>query len=305
MYEIESPQINVSLLNEKFIDLIDREMSKEAADVANPLVRNIVRQEAWCREIITPEPCDKSQLEQWPYGDQPVRYMDVEPNSIATSVQFYGTPKATPYGMKRVPVFFAKLQTDEFVKNKWELMTYRNDLRRLLAENSVKDIADQEDVYFRRECLTSVKKNEAQQRTRLNRITATGWKKAINAVFNRRLFVGRALLCRSRFNDLIDLPATAVGDSIASKHFEEGTEHREKLWGVPVVTTLKSDIVLPEEAWLFTAPNYMGKFWTLQDATLFVEQRADIIKFHVYSAIGIGFANTLGIQQIMFDEQLN
>jgi hypothetical protein len=297
---METVQVSAQVLNQNFVDLIDQGHIKEAADAGTALIREIVRQDAAVREILPPKSLTADDLDIWPDSDQPVKFMDIEPGSVASFVQFYGTPKSNYYYMRKVPVFFGKMQSDEFVKNKFELMTYRTDVRKLLADNSVKDIADQEDIYFRRECLKAVNRNPTVQRTELPRLTATGWAQALRSVYDRRLSVGKALMSKSRQTDMIDLPATAVGDSIASAHYKEGIDKEDGLWGIPLVTTLKSDIYLPDEAWLFPPENFFGKFWTLQDATLFVEQRADIIKFFVYSAPGIGFGNVKGIQQIAF-----
>jgi uncharacterized membrane protein YraQ (UPF0718 family) len=43
----------------------------------------------------------------------------------------------------------------------------------------------------------------------------------------------------------------------------------------------------------------------LQDCTLFVEQRADIVKFFVYSCIGIGLPMLTGMQQLVFNQRQN
>ena len=302
-YEMETTQVSAQVLNQNFVDLIDQGHTKEAADAGTALIREIVRQEAACREILPPKRVTADELDIWPDSDQPMKYLDIEPQSVATYVQFYGTPKARYYTMRRVPVFFGKLQSDEFVKNKFELMTYRTDVRKLLADNSVKDIADQEDVYFRRTCLMAINRNPSVQRTELPRLTATGWAQACRALYDRRKPVGKGLMSKSRQTDMIDLPATVVGDSIAAAHYREGIDKEDALWGIPLVTTLKSDIYLPDEAWLFCPENFLGKFWYLQDCTLFVEQRADIVKFFVYSCIGIGLPMLTGMQQLVFNQR--
>lgn len=233
-YEMETTQVSAQVLNQNFVDLIDQGHTKEAADAGTALIREIVRQEAACREILPPKRVTADELDIWPDSDQPMKYLDIEPQSVATYVQFYGTPKARYYTMRRVPVFFGKLQSDEFVKNKFELMTYRTDVRKLLADNSVKDIADQEDVYFRRTCLMAINRNPSVQRTELPRLTATGWAQACRALYDRRKPVGKGLMSKSRQTDMIDLPATVVGDSIAAAHYREGhrsvEEGDRELW---------------------------------------------------------------------------
>ena len=77
-----------------------------------------------------------------------------------------------------------------------------------------------------------------------------------------------------------------------------GVEAEEKLWGIPVITTIKNDIIPNNEFWLFGPENYLGNFYLLQDATLFIKQEADIIEFWSYSAPGIGIGNDLAMTKV-------
>ena len=79
-----------------------------------------------------------------------------------------------------------------------------------------------------------------------------------------------------------------------------GTRFPVLYWENSIGRSKSCDIYLPDEAWMFVPENYLGRFWTLQEPTLFVEQRADIIKFFIYSAPGIGLPSLLGIQQMVF-----
>lgn len=302
-YETETLQTSAQVLNENFVNLIEQGHTKRAEEAGTPLVREIVRQDASVRKVFTVKPIVGSDLDLHPDTDQPMKFMDIEPRSVATYTQFYGTPKARFYTMRRVPVFFGRNHSDEFIKDKFELMSYRTDVRKLLADNSTKDIADQEDLFWRKTMLAAVNRNPAVQRTELARITPTGWVQGMRALYDRRKFVGKALMAKSRYIDCIDIPATTLGSDIARKFFEEGMENVEKLWGLPVITTIKSDIYLPDEAWMLAPENYLGKFWELQAPTLFVEQRANIIKFFVYECVGIGLGLTEGIQQLVFDSR--
>ncbi len=92
-------------------------------------------------------------------------------------------------------------------------------------------------------------------------------------------------------------------DEIAKRHFDEGIEASNKLWGIPVVTTIKASIYDNDKAWLFApqAPNnFLGNYFLLQDATLYIKQEADTIEFWSYEALGLGIGNRLAIQQIQF-----
>ena len=88
--------------------------------------------------------------------------------------------------------------------------------------------------------------------------------------------------------------------AVASRHYDEGIENEEKLWGVPVVTTIKTHVIDPNEAYIFAPENYLGNFFLLQDATLYIKQEADLITFWTYAAPGIGIGNRLSVQHLRF-----
>lgn len=299
-FATETPSVDVQAVNQSFFDLLDRGMDKQAADSGNRLVRTVVRQEANVRSLYNVTPVGAGDLDPHPTSDQPMKFMDIEPNSEASMVQFYATPEAASFTLTKVPVFFFLVQSKEFYKNKFELMTQRNDVRQILAENSTKDLGDQEDIAWRRAALTHVKRNVTTQRTTAASLNPTSWRNAMRAVIDRRLPVGKGLLSESRYLDMLDQPATVVGESIAKRHYEEGIKNEKGVLGIPVVTSLKSDIYLTDEAWIVPPEEYMGAFWTLQDATLFVEQRGPMIRFYVYESVGICIARGQGIQQISF-----
>ena len=72
---------------------------------------------------------------------------------------------------------------------------------------------------------------------------------------------------------------------------------------IPVVTTIKSDIYPWDNAWIFSPQspnNFLGNFFLLQDATLYIEQKADMISFWSYEALGMGVGNRLSMQEIKF-----
>ena len=94
---------------------------------------------------------------------------------------------------------------------------------------------------------------------------------------------------------LSEMAHALVGSEILKRHYDDGIEAEEKLWGVPVVTTIKRDIIAPKDFYVFGPQEYLGNFFLLQDATLFIKQEADMIFFHSYAAPGIGIGNTASI----------
>lgn len=298
-YATETPTVSAQYINRSFVRMLDAGREKEAAEESSAFIRTRVRQEAAVREVMPPTGITEDELDLDENTDQPKKIVFKEPNSAATFVPFHGTPPSRWFVGDRYAVFFGKTVSDEFTKTKAELMTYPYDIRKLLADNSVKDMADAEDRYWRALIQAVVALNPLQVTTP-GAFTSAGFKQAMQSLLNRRLPIGKMLMTKSLFAEAIDLPATAIGNAIAEAHYRDGIENEEKLWGMPVVSTIKSDIYDPKEVWMFTPQNFLGVMLLLQDATLFIEQRADIIKFHTYAYPGIGLGNRLSVQKIEF-----
>jgi hypothetical protein len=300
-YMTQTPETSASFVNSNFVRKLEEGRVKEAQEETSAFIREKLRQEAAVREIIVPEGITEEEIDRDEHTDQPKKIIDKEPDSVATFVQFQGTGRRTWFRGKRYAIYFGKIESQRFTKSKFELMTYTSDIRKILSDNSVKDMADQEDQKFADLISAIVALNPAQQSG--GPFQSGTFKQAMQAMLNREIPVGKMLMTKSQYLNALDLPATTVGDDIAKRHFDEGIEASQKLWGIPVVTTIKSSIYDNDKAWLFApqAPNnFLGNFYLLQDATLYIRQEADIIEFWSYEALGLGIGNRLSIQQVTF-----
>jgi hypothetical protein len=301
-YQIQQPEVSAQFINRSFVKKLEEGRTKEAAEESTAFVREKLRQEAAVREILAPEGISEEEIDRDENTDQPKKIIDKEPDSYATFVQFQGTGPRTWFKGPRYAIYFGKIESQRFTKNKWELMTYTSDIRKILSDNSVKDMADQEDSKFIELVGDIIAANPAEQRTTGPFQSAT-FKASWQKMLHRRRPIGKMLLTKERYMEAIDLPATTVGNDVASRHFDEGIESSERLWGIPVVTTIKGDIYDPTKAWVFSPQqpnNFLGNFYLLQDATLYIKQEADIIMFWSYEAPGIGIGNRLSMQEIKF-----
>jgi len=303
-YTVETMSHSAQFLNKSFLSKIEGGQIKEAVEASSLFVRERLRQAAAVREIIVPQGVTEADIDRDESTDQPKIIIDKEPDSTASFVQFQGSGRRTWFKGPRYSVRFGKVESQRFTKSKVELMTYRSDIRKILSDNSVMDMADQEDSKFYELVAAIIAANPAVQRT-TGAFQSGTFKTAMQAMLTgtRKRPIGKMLLSKERYMDAIDLPATSVGNDIASRHFDEGIEASQKLWGLPVVTHVKSNIYPTAKGWIFspTSPNnFLGNFFTLQDATLFIKQEADIIEFWTYEFLGIGIANTLSMQEIVF-----
>lgn len=298
MYNTETSRVSAQMMNHGFVNRIENGQIKEAQEEASAFVRSKLRQAAFCREILPPQLITDSELDRDVDTDLPKKIVEIEPDSVATFVPFRGTARRRWFKGSKYEIYFGKVESERFQKSKFELMTYQNDIRKILTDNSVKDMADQEDLRFYETCDSIISASPSQALAPAGGLTAENVAEALKNLTSRRIPIGKILMTKELYYDALKLPATSVGDDVAGRHYNDGVEMENKLFGIPVITTIKNDIIPSNEFWVFGPQEYLGNFYLLQDATLFIKQEADIIHFHTYSAPGIGIGNTRAMTRV-------
>ena len=301
-YRTETEKVSAQFINSNFVSKLEEGRIKEATEEGSAFIRTKMREEAFVREILPPIQLADDEIDRDENTDQPKKIVEKEPDSVATFVPFYGTGPRTLFRGPRYAVFFGKTESQRFRKSKFELMTYQNDIRKILSDNSVKDMADQEDSKFLG-TINSILTAAPTQVVGAAGFNSGAFRAGFQNLVDRRIPIGKLLMTKKTYYEALDLPATSVGNEVASRHYAEGIEKEERLWGIPVISTIKTDILTPQAGashsiYLFAPENYLGNFFLLQDATLFIKQEADIIFFHSYAAPGIGIGNTRSVTRI-------
>jgi hypothetical protein len=298
----QTEQVSAQLINSNFVRKLEDGRTKEAENEATAFIRQKMRQESFMREVMEPVMLGDDEIDRDEDTDQPKKIVEKEPDSVATFVPFHGTGPRTWFRGKRFAVYFGKTESQRFTKSKFELMTYQNDIRKILSDNSVKDMADQEDSKGLGTVNAILDLNPTQI-IAASAFSSSAFKKGFQGQVDRLQPIGKILMTKSLYYEALDLPATSVGNDVASRHYDEGIENEEKLWGIPVISTIKKTIVdgaARRSAYVFAPQGWLGCFFLLQDATLYIKQEADIIEFWSYAAPGIGFGNTKAITRIDF-----
>jgi hypothetical protein len=306
-YKTQTQQVSAQYINSNFVRKLEDGRTKEAEAEGTAFIRQKLRQESFAREVIEPVMLADDEIDRDENTDQPKKIVEKEPDSVATFVPFMGTGPRTWFKGPRFSVFFGKTESQRFQKSKFELMTYQNDIRKILSDNSVKDMADQEDQKFT-ETVDAILALNPSQVLSPAAFTSSAFKSGFQNLVGRRQPIGKILMSKSLYYEALDLPATSVGNDVASRHYDLGIEAEEKLFGIPVISTIKDEIVdgaavgskTRRSAYIFAPQNYLGCFFLLQDATLYIKQEADLIEFHSYAAPGIGIGNTKAITRLDF-----
>lgn len=303
----EYQKLSAQFINSNFVKKIEQGRIKEAEDEGSRFIRSRMRQDSFAREILNPVEISADELDRDVDTDQPKKIIEKEPDSVASFVTFKGAGQKTIFRGPRYSVYFGKVESQHFTKSKFELMTYQNDIRKILTDNSVKDMADEEDRKFI-ETVNSLAEDNGRifdcdaafgaGKLTSGELDGGVIRLGIQKLLAQKIPLGKILMSKSLYYRVLDLPATTIGDQIAMRHYDEGVEAEQKLFGFPVVTTIKEDIIGDNSIYFFGPQEYLGNFFLLQDATLFIKQEADMIEFWSYSAPGIGIGNTNAIVRL-------
>lgn len=291
MSNYNTETVNVQFLNQSFLDKIDQGMTKEAGVAMSAFVRQKLREDGFTRKILNPIQVTAAELDRQ-LTEEPTIIVEKEPDSVAANLPFLGRAEIRYFKTSRYPVTFQKITSAEFKKSKFELATYRTDIRTVLQENSVKDLQEQEDINFYNN-IVSVATANSNVHTMGGGFTKANLLAGVKYMLTNRLPVGCILMTQSMYNDLLAFPSTEIGSPAASELFR-GQATLDNFFGYKIITTNKADILPTNRAIVFAPEAYLGQFYMLQDATVFLKAEQDMIQFSTYEAAGVGIGNVNG-----------
>ena len=215
------------------------------------------------------------------------------PLDAAQPTQFYYAPKAG--------LFFYDIKTPKFQKNIKLLNTYKMDLRKIMMDNALKSMSKQEDFDFITLTKAAITAGGASITFAggINRNTIVEMAKIMQ---KQNLPQGVALINNTTFMDFCKLGRNAWGGDGAEKNLVKGPEAlgEATLMGLSFISTKKSDLVNDNVAYIYTQPDFLGRFKELEKPTVYVERRQDRITFEASETIGMSLINCRGVCGISF-----
>lgn len=300
MYETKN--VSAELLNTAFIDKIEGGLKKEAEDAASAYIRLKLREDGFLRRLFEPATITADELDPDVDTDKPRKIVEKDFDTKATFLPFKGTGERKYFEGARFSIPFGKVETERVSKSKFELMTYKMPVQKLFEEYNVKAMQKEEDGLFIQTINDIVATSGGAQA--INYAIASGdfkdaFAQGLKALTALELPVGKVLMNKNTYIDSLKLKTEDIGFGPQEKRFMEGVDGEDSFLGVPVITTIKNDLV-PENVIYFFAPQeYFCKYYLLQDATMYFEQRADMIEFWSYEAPGFGIGNTKGVVKLV------
>jgi|GEM_PF-2664979 len=114
-----------------------------------------------------------------------------------------------------------------------------------------------------------------------------------------RLHTERCLMNVNTALELVKLDHDAFGGPGAEDMLKSGIT--ETTWmGRKFIFTIKDDIVKDGEMYMSSEPGSVGKFYELEEPTMFVDVRAFMVEFFIYSCIGMSIGNPFSQAKVKF-----
>lgn len=307
----ENDFISVGEFVEAFADNASPDMRKRAEYTAKSYVPMKMREEGVMRRgLLPPIQLQNSDLDRDVTDPRPCVIVDMEPNSpAAVSLPFGMTSAKVNMSAPRFRIGMDRIFGPHFVEDVDNLRTYNMDIRQILSDIAVKDMLAEEDGKF-----------FAVANLILGAIgtpvTATGviQYRMITGGLGRETLAEAKKILPSTPSNLE--PATLVVNSVTAKELEkigydewggDGSEEimmngwtNQKILGLNVIVTIKRNLVLDNEGYLFAEPKFLGKFFVLTDATLHVERRAMMLSMFPFMTAGAAIMNVAAVSRVLW-----
>lgn len=310
-----SNQAQDLLVSRQFNDiLINAEdgISKEASASSTKVTRTKVYEEAFSRVI---QPYTDISNDDLDYSGDPEwigKWFDIETDvPRAQSVPFNTTPNTFIPHQETYAVIIHVIRTDEVSKNIDQLRNYRTDMYQLVTDSMMREIHYEEDsswiAHSDRVVGSQVNYGSAtpeDQNIDMGAATMTrkNLKWMLQWLTDRQLPLHVSLVNQSTANELLTMDRNELGGDLAQDFLKDGLKAMEKLkiFGHSFLATNKNDLVPNGTMYQYTEPGFLGQALRLEDITVTLEKKNDIVRWRAQERVGRAIGNTWGIQKLKF-----
>jgi hypothetical protein len=297
--------VPANVINELFVSKLDQPEGREKlAAEGSAFIRTKLREVSFARKIINPVYVTKADLQRSVQHDGLVKIVDIEPDSAAMSINFRGGADTRYVEGERYEIPFFMITSEDFQKTEEELLAYEMPITDVIERNSVKDIQEIEDNAFIsriNSAITTTGKTSAIVTSGAN-ISKTVFTTLFNLLeagggTTDRLKTDVVLMNNQDYNDLLLWEATSVGDQVGLEITVNGYTYAT-LFGKKLIVTNKADLVAAHTMYAFTAQEFLGNFFILNDTRFWIDKKKNLITWSAYESIGMGIGNIRSVAKV-------
>ena len=288
------------------------DLIKEAEDAINEFTRRKMREQGFLRHILPPLSLTNDELDRQVHTAKPIKVIDMEPDSpAAISVPLGSTPQQYQIMATRYAVMFDRILTPKFTADVDDLRTWHMDIRQVLSDNAIKDMLAEEDGKF----IGAVDAALVGVGTTLPFSGTVQYKQMNSPITRDSLWDSLKVLPETPFNlevqtilcnnitikDVAKLDRVEMGGDMAMDVMKQGTSVLDGLLGKRWIVTIKKSLVPTSHMYHFADPKFIGKFFTLEDVTMYLRREAFMLEFFAYSYSGLTIGHTGSIAHVHFN----
>ena len=329
-----SANITPRMLNDAFSQRIGTNEGKEKlAQYGGSYIRDRLREVSFARKILPPEQLTRTDCQRSVNHDTLIKIVDIEPKSRAMAISFRGAPTATIIRGERVECAFYTISSEIYQKTEQELLAYEMPITKIIEENVVKDIQEIEDLEF----LLYIEAAVQALQTEANNAISVGLNNTniqaglvvefsvrkgqlartigvpddatvrplqrpdivnlFKMLDGNRLRAERLLMTEVDFDDVLQWTVEDTGDRIQSETTVDGYKYNTLL-GRAYIRTIKTDILRAGNVYVFTRPEFLGKFYVLNNTKFYIDKVANLISFQSWEDIGMVIANVASVRKL-------
>jgi hypothetical protein len=301
--------ISSSILNTVFTQSLDSAQGKEKLAVAGAsYVRDRLRETSFAAKLIPMQQVTKADLQRSVSHEGLTKIVDIEPQSLAVALNFRSQPDGRFISAPRFEIPFFTISSERFQKTEQELQSYEMPITKVIEQNSVKDLQRIQDRTFMTYAYAAVLAASAipggvnknmQQTGQVNIQAKADVIELFDALDDDELAVGTLLMTKSMFNSWLALPNTEIGSILNSEIAVDGYKYNTIL-GQKLITTIKNNIVYPNEVWVFAQPDFLGKHYVLNNVKFYIDKRANMVEWQSWFDLGMGLVNIRSVARKFF-----
>jgi hypothetical protein len=321
------------MVNELFINKLSTSEGREkTAQLGGSYIRDRLREVSFTRKIVPPEQVTRNDCQRSVNHDTLVKIVDVEPKSRAMAITFRGQPTARFIRAEKAEVAFFTISSEIFQKTEQELLAYEMPITKVIEENSVKDIQEIEDrefvIHIEAACQAlqteanggtstelsasqiagagvvefSIIKGELARAALTDDATVRPIQRPdivnlFKLLDGNRLRAERLLMPEPDWDDILQWTVEDFGDKVQSETTVDGFKYNTLL-GRSYVRTIKTDILRKGNVYVFTAPEFFGKFYILNNTKFYIDKVANTITFQSWEDIGMAVINIASVRKL-------
>lgn len=305
--------------------------SKVAAKF-NGFIRDRLREVSFVEKVTPSENVEASECQSSTQHEGLVKMIWLEPRSRAMVMNFRGEPRASFLRGERVEAAFYTIMSDMFQKPEQEFLAYPFPLGKTVEDNAVKDLGEVQDregvIHYEAAVqalqqeanggtVTALNATEVQAgntvefsvcKGELARAASTDdgfvhpiqrpdLPRVFKLLDGNRLESDLVLLTSSDMNDVLSWTVEDQGDKIQSETLVDGWKYNTLL-GKRFVRTIKTDILRPGNVYCFTAPDFLGRFYVLNNTKFYIDKVVNLVKFVAWKDVSMTLVNIASVRKL-------